>query len=98
MIQFLLKSATTANGASNLPVLIERYEDITGWQDVPALAAPDPVHSRRPVAVRAGQLPCGHRPPIPQARAHVVAGTGHWVHAEKPEAVLRAIHRFLDEA
>ncbi|NEY10769.1 esterase, partial [Yersinia pestis] len=35
---------------------------------------------------------------FPQARAHVVAGTGHWVHAEKPDSVLRAIHRFLDAA
>ncbi|STW45916.1 Esterase ybfF [Klebsiella pneumoniae] len=22
---------------------------------------------------------------FPQARAHVIAGAGHWVHAEKPE-------------
>ncbi|MGQ7189374.1 hypothetical protein ACUODJ_44685, partial [Escherichia sp. HC-CC] len=27
---------------------------------------------------------------FPQARAHVIAGAGHWVHAEKPDAVLRA--------
>lgn len=32
---------------------------------------------------------------FPQARAHVIAGAGHWVHAEKPEAVLRAIRRYL---
>jgi esterase len=24
---------------------------------------------------------------FPQARARVIAGAGHWVHAEKPEAV-----------
>lgn len=35
---------------------------------------------------------------FPQARAYVVAGTGHWVHAEKPEIVLRVLHRFLNEA
>ena len=29
-------------------------------------------------------------------RAHVIAGAGHWVHAEKPQAVLRAIRRFLE--
>jgi esterase len=34
---------------------------------------------------------------FPQARAHVIAGAGHWVHAEKPEAVLRAIRRYLSE-
>ncbi|MGQ7100474.1 hypothetical protein ACUOAQ_22140, partial [Escherichia sp. SP-MK] len=26
-------------------------------------------------------------------RAHVIAGAGHWVHAEKPDAVLRAIRQ-----
>ena len=35
---------------------------------------------------------------FPQAKAHVVAGAGHWVHAEKPDAVLRAVHRFIDAA
>ncbi|PXV19355.1 esterase, partial [Salmonella enterica subsp. enterica serovar Newport] len=25
------------------------------------------------------------------------AGAGHWVHAEKPEAVLRAIRRYLHD-
>ncbi|EHJ84124.1 putative esterase, partial [Salmonella enterica subsp. enterica serovar Baildon str. R6-199] len=29
--------------------------------------------------------------------AHVIAGAGHWVHAEKPEAVLRAIRRYLHD-
>ncbi|CCK01635.1 Esterase ybfF [Cronobacter sakazakii 701] len=33
---------------------------------------------------------------FPKARAHVIAGAGHWVHAEKPQAVLRAIRRFLE--
>ena len=34
---------------------------------------------------------------FPEARAHVIAGAGHWVHAEKPEAVLRAIRRYLSD-
>ncbi len=34
---------------------------------------------------------------FPQARAHVIAGAGHWVHAEKPGAVLRAIPPLSDE-
>jgi hypothetical protein len=33
--------------------------------------------------------------PVPAGAAHVIAGAGHWVHAEKPEAVLRAIRRYL---
>ncbi|MCP5751224.1 esterase, partial [Klebsiella pneumoniae] len=26
-----------------------------------------------------------------------IAGAGHWVHAEKPDAVLRAIRRYLND-
>ncbi|HID8483366.1 TPA: esterase [Serratia marcescens] len=98
VIQFLLKSFHNGEWRFNLPVLIERYDDITGWQDVPAWQHPT-------LFIRGGLSPYvqdSYRADIarqfPQARAHVVAGTGHWVHAEKPEAVLRAIHRFLDEA
>ncbi|MGB2079728.1 MAG: histidine kinase, partial [Vibrio sp.] len=34
---------------------------------------------------------------FPQARAHIVPNTGHWLHAEKPEAVLRVIDGFLNK-
>lgn len=98
VIQFLLKSFYQGEWRFNLPVLIEQYENITGWQEVPAWPHPT-------LFIRGGLSPYvqdSYRADIarqfPQARAHVVAGTGHWVHAEKPEAVLRAIHRFLGEA
>jgi len=29
-------------------------------------------------------------------KAHVIANTGHWLHAEKPTEVLRAIRKFID--
>ncbi|EDK25884.1 putative esterase/lipase YbfF, partial [Vibrionales bacterium SWAT-3] len=29
------------------------------------------------------------------AKAHVIANTGHWLHAEKPAEVLRAIRKFI---
>lgn len=98
VIQFLLKSFHQGEWRFNLPVLIEEYENITGWQEVPAWPHPT-------LFIRGGLSPYvqdSYREDIarqfPQARAHVVAGTGHWVHAEKPETVLRAIHRFLGEA
>ncbi|EAR56254.1 hypothetical esterase/lipase ybfF [Photobacterium sp. SKA34] len=34
---------------------------------------------------------------FPQAKAHIVANTGHWLHAEKPETVTRIITNFLDK-
>lgn len=98
VIQFLLKSFHQGEWRFNLPVLIEHYETILGWQEVPAW--PHPI-----LFIRGGLSPYvqnSYRDAIarqfPLARAHEVAGTGHWVHAEKPQAVLRAIHRFLNDA
>jgi esterase len=40
-----------------------------------------------------------HQPMVQQqfsnVKAHVIANTGHWLHAEKPKEVLRAIRKFL---
>ncbi|WP_312176372.1 esterase [Pseudescherichia sp.] len=95
VIQFLLKSFIDGEWRFNVPALWDRYEEIIGWQTVPAWDRPA-------LFVRGGQSPYvteAHRDALlaqfPQARAHVIAGAGHWVHAEKPEAVLRAIRRYL---
>ncbi|NIY47374.1 esterase [Cedecea colo] len=98
VIQFLLKSFAEGEWKFNVPVLWQQYENIVGWQTIPAWNHPA-------LFIRGGASPYvdeTHRDALlaqfPQARAHVVAGAGHWVHAEKPEAVLRAIHRFIDES
>lgn len=97
VIQFLLKSFVEGVWKFNVPVLWDQYEQIVGWQPLPAWDHPA-------LFIRGGDSPYvdeSHREALlsqfPKARAHVVAGAGHWVHAEKPEAVLRAIHRFIDE-
>ncbi|MDR3105495.1 MAG: esterase [Yokenella regensburgei] len=98
VIQFLLKSFVDGEWRFNVPVLWDQYPHIVGWETVPAWDKP------------ALFIPGGNSPYVteayrsellaqfPQARAHVIAGAGHWVHAEKPDAVLRAIRRYLDEA
>lgn len=98
VIQFLLKSFQQGEWRFNVPALMAEYDKITGWETLPAW--PHPA-----LFIRGGLSPYvqdQYRDAIarqfPQARAHVVAGTGHWVHAEKPDAVLRAVHRFIDEA
>lgn len=95
VIQFLLKSFVDGEWRFNVPVLWEQYPHIVGWETIPAWDHP------------ALFIPGGNSPYVteayrallltqfPQARAHVIAGAGHWVHAEKPEAVLRAIRRYL---
>ncbi|MDR0218803.1 MAG: esterase [Enterobacteriaceae bacterium] len=95
VIPFLLKSFQQGEWKFNLPVLQKEYEKIIGWETVPAWHKPA-------LFIRGGNsdyITEEYRQDIinqfPQATAWVVAGAGHWVHAEKPEAVLRAIHRFL---
>lgn len=97
VIQFLLKSYVDGEWRFNVPVLWEQYPHIVGWETIPAWNHP------------ALFIPGGNSPYVteayrddllaqfPQARAHVIAGAGHWVHAEKPEAVLRPIRRYLNE-
>jgi esterase len=34
---------------------------------------------------------------FPNAKAHVIANAGHWLHAEKPDMVLRVIRKFIDK-
>lgn len=95
VIQFLLKSFHQGEWRFNVPVLWECYDRIIGWEPVPAWLKPT-------LFIRGELSPYladEHRETLlaqfPQARAHVVTGAGHWVHAEKPDAVLRAIRRFF---
>lgn len=97
VIQFLLKSFVDGEWRFNVPVLWEQYPHIVDWEtipawDHPALFIPGGNSPYVTEAYRADLLA-----QFPQARAHVIAGAGHWVHAEKPEAVLRAIRRYLNE-
>lgn len=97
VIQFLLKSFVDGAWRFNVPVLWEQYPHIVGWETIPAWEHP------------ALFIPGGNSPYVteayrddllaqfPQAKAHVIAGAGHWVHAEKPDAVLRTIRRYLAE-
>ncbi|MBJ8399027.1 MULTISPECIES: esterase [Citrobacter] len=97
VIQFLLKSFVDGEWRFNVPVLWDQYPHIVGWETIPAWEHP------------ALFIPGGNSPYVteayreqllaqfPQARAHIIAGAGHWVHAEKPDAVLRAIRRYLSE-
>ncbi|MGD8106813.1 esterase [Pantoea sp. FN0302] len=95
VIQFLLKSFHDGAWRFNVPALWDNYSSISGWENVPAWHGPalfirgelspylDDIHRNALLAQ------------FPAARAHVIASAGHWVHAEKPDAVLRAVRRFL---
>lgn len=95
VIQFLLKSFHDGEWRFNVPVLWRCYDQIIGWQAQPAWPGPA-------LFIRGELSPYiteDYRQALlaqfPAAKAHVIAGAGHWVHAEKPDAVLRAIRRFF---
>lgn len=95
VINFLLKSFHQGEWLFNVPVLWENYAAITGWKICPAWPGPA-------LFIAGGASPyldTRYRETLlaqfPQAKAHIVAGAGHWVHAEKPQTVISAVHRFL---
>ncbi|WP_407330871.1 alpha/beta fold hydrolase [Enterovibrio sp. 27052020O] len=101
--QFLLKSlAKNENGQFewrfNIDALETHYSEITGWTangkfdgDTLFLKGADSDY-----------ISAQHREDIerqfPHAKAHVIANTGHWLHAEKPDTVARVITRFLTKS
>jgi len=95
VVQFLLKSFVDGAWRFNVPGLGVQNDQIVGGRPVPAwphstrftTGGNSPYVTEAYRDARLGQFP--------QAKAHVIAGAGHWVHAEKPDAVLRAIHRYL---
>ncbi len=84
VIQFLLKSFVDGEWRFNVPVLWEQYPHIVGWEKNPGMGSPCPVY---PLGGNSPYVSEQYRDDLlaqfPQARAHVIAGAGHWVHAEK---------------
>lgn len=99
VVQFMLKSFEPNSPEFfrfNLTALFANYENLMDWQDVyvttPTLFIKGgdssyikPQDSARILAQ------------FPHATSFTINGCGHWVHAEKPEFVIRAINRFLNK-
>ena len=82
----------------NLPVIAEFFGALTGWQE-PEQACPNPTLFIRgelsPYILPEHQQQTMRQ--FPNAQVKTVAGAGHWVHSEKPEAVQRLIRNFLQD-
>ncbi|WP_256383043.1 alpha/beta fold hydrolase [Photobacterium toruni] len=100
--QFLLKSLTKIETGYqwrfNVEGLIANYATIMEWQ-------PASLPFIGKTLFIKGQLSDYIEPQyrdaimaqFPNAKAHIVANTGHWLHAEKPETVNRIIDQFLNQ-
>lgn len=95
--QFMLKSFDPQSAESfkfNLSGLKQNYANLMGWEpvfvDKPTLfikgERSDYLQEKDTQTILAQ---------FPQARSFIVSNADHWVHAEKPEAVIRAIQKFL---
>ena len=82
----------------NLPVIVSRYGDIASGSHGDAFSGP--VLFLR--GEHSDYVQTDHRDKIlalfPHATVKTIGGTGHWLHAEKPDMVARSILRFLEQA
>ena len=79
----------------NVASLLANYAHIIGWEPIDKTSV-------KTLLVKGGDsdyLTAEHQTAVQQqfsnAKAHVIANTGHWLHAEKPAEVLRAIRKFI---
>lgn len=97
VVQFMLKSFDVNSPERfkfNLSGLYKNYANVMAWQD---------VYVEKPTLFIKGansdyMLPAYTAQTIaqfPNAKVKVIANTDHWVHAEKPESVIRAIQEFI---
>ncbi|CAE6890450.1 alpha/beta fold hydrolase [Vibrio sp. B1FLJ16] len=79
----------------NVKSLSDNYAEIIGWQEITPTEIPT-------LFVKGGDsdyLMPEHQAAVQkqfkQAKAHIIANTGHWLHAEKPAEVMRAIRKYI---
>lgn len=91
----LFKNEQKLEWRFNVAGLLAQYDQITGWKECPPYLGPTLFVKGQ----HSDYIQAEHKEAImkqfPTAKAHMVANTGHWLHAEKPEAVNRVIERFL---
>ncbi|PJG85839.1 alpha/beta fold hydrolase [Conservatibacter flavescens] len=100
IIQFMLKSfdnQTTEKFRFNVTALFQNYNTLMDWQSVSPCLVPT-------LFIKGGDSPYilpEYRTTIlaqfPHSTAFTISGSGHWVHAEKPTHVVRAIEKFLEK-
>ena len=99
MRQFLAKSLHTKDGylqwLFNVEGIINSYQHIQDWADI----VPFKGETLFLKGADSDYLMPEHQAAIqkqfPNSKAHIIANTGHWLHAEKPIEVLRSIRRFI---
>ncbi|WP_414830707.1 alpha/beta fold hydrolase [Alteromonas sp. H39] len=101
--QFLLKSLYQTEEGNwawrfNLTGLKKSYGQISDWEDT------DTTYNGKVLFIKGANsdyLQSSHREAIskyfPHAKAHIIDGAGHWLHAEKPQAFNAIVEKNLNK-
>ncbi|MFC0179149.1 alpha/beta fold hydrolase [Thorsellia kenyensis] len=96
IIQFLLKSFDKGSWRFNLNILEHNYEEILNWHEI----SPSDKEILFLIGANSDYVIPSYKTSIikqfPLSKAHIIAGADHWVHADRPEQVLKQILRFFD--
>lgn len=81
----------------NVSALFNNYSHIIGWNKI----SPFDGHVLFVKGQNSDYIIAEYQQDImtqfPNAKAHVVNCTGHWLHAEKPDIIFRVINRFIEK-
>ncbi|MHC0046199.1 alpha/beta fold hydrolase [Vibrio campbellii] len=91
----LYKNGDQMDWRFNVASLLNNYDDIIGWQEI----APTDIPTLFVKGGDSDYLMPEHQPAVKRqfnnAKAHIIANTGHWLHAEKPAEVMRVIRKYI---
>ncbi|MGR5207652.1 alpha/beta fold hydrolase [Vibrio sp. PNB23_22_7] len=97
--QFLSKSLYKHGEAMewrfNVASLFDNYADIIGWQEIPSTDIPTLFVKGGDSDYLLPEYQTAVKRQFKQAKAHIIANTGHWLHAEKPAEVMRVIRKYI---
>ncbi len=91
----LYRTGDTLAWRFNVESILKNYLNITGWEPIPRVD----IETLFLKGANSDYLTAAYQPQVEaqfsNTKAHIIANTGHWLHAEKPLQVLRAIRRFI---
>ncbi len=97
VIQFLLKSFNKGQWLFNVQALFDHYPDIMAWEKVEKINRPalflrggDSFYISKPEHFAA------INEQFSQAKIEVIENTGHWLHGEKPDEVIKYMQAFVN--
>lgn len=81
----------------NVSALFDNYSHIIGWNKITPFAGNVLFVKGQNSDYIIADYQQDIMAQFPNAKAHVVNGTGHWLHAEKPDTIYRVINRFIEK-